>query len=387
MEFAVPFSLPLIALRTLEGQVYQADSTLLLQHSGLFRTVLSLPQPIHGPDKYIDTWEKASTVRRILSMMHKKPVKPWKSFHDFSSVLELAEKWDCPSILNQLRQSLSEFISDYPLQTFSIARSLGWDNEARHASSASLALDFKNSINAGVLASMYTADVTALHSLRIKRCVIFKQLLDSPHRFPSGNGSMFYCDPCDRFYPQDGLWAEFKRVLVDELKKNPCGTTVLSLKNNEITTVSIDPGPGRVDGILTSLSSDDENRVGIVGYTFVPWCYVIVSNQEGRLPKREGFRFEEIVRPEDANAASKPPVRLTSDDKTLGTQNACFLSAMNGNFQAIRILRASQRGEFGASLIPTAIRYAQSANTMLFDLWKTEHDAYTITSHQNNEPC
>ncbi|EAU81580.2 hypothetical protein CC1G_02596 [Coprinopsis cinerea okayama7 len=229
MEFAVPFSLPLIALRTLEGQVYQADSTLLLQHSGLFRTVLSLPQPIHGPDKYIDTWEKASTVRRILSMMHKKPVKPWKSFHDFSSVLELAEKWDCPSILNQLRQSLSEFISDYPLQTFSIARSLGWDNEARHASSASLALDFKNSINAGVLASMYTADVTALHSLRIKRCVIFKQLLDSPHRFPSGNGSMFYCDPCDRFYPQDGLWAEFKRVLVDELKKNPCGTTVLSL--------------------------------------------------------------------------------------------------------------------------------------------------------------
>ncbi|TFK22244.1 hypothetical protein FA15DRAFT_596428 [Coprinopsis marcescibilis] len=225
-----------ISLRTRAGAVHHINRSVLSNKSGLFSTLLSLPQPHGCSSDALDVWEEDSQLCQLLGLMNGDPIHP-ASFHELSSLLELAEKWDCTELIHQIRNTslLNPFIAKHPLQSFALARYFNWTEEAKRASEASLWLDFDDPINAGVIVNMSAEDSAALLGLREKRCGMFQHLLESPQRFPMANGPSYYCIACGRSSAQDSYWSSFKSALTTELCRRPSGVGVLTLLSGGAT--------------------------------------------------------------------------------------------------------------------------------------------------------
>jgi hypothetical protein len=189
MSFSNPSTSSTISLRAIEGTVYQVDASVLVRQSGLFRDLLSLPQPEDSVPGPIDTYETDEDLRVLLQLLHGSLTPSCLSFQTFNSTLRLAEKWDFDQIIGHLRLSLlsTPFIEQHPLETYALACHFEWTDIAKKASAATLPLDLEASHNAKVINDMFVGDALALRNHRQRRCDLFQQMLDSPSRFPSGN--------------------------------------------------------------------------------------------------------------------------------------------------------------------------------------------------------
>lgn len=178
-----------ISLRAIEGTVYEIDASVLVRQSGLFRDLLSLPQPEDAVPGPINTYETDEDLRVLLQLLHGSLTPSCFTFQTFTSTLRLAEKWDFDQIIGHLRLSLlsTALIEQHPLETYALARHFEWTDISRKASAATLSLDFEASHNAKVIDDMFVGDVLALRNHRQRRCDLFAQMLNSPSRFPSGN--------------------------------------------------------------------------------------------------------------------------------------------------------------------------------------------------------
>lgn len=195
-----------VVLRSNEGTLYRLHSYTLRTSSGLFETMFSLPQPpkTYRPSRdyhnnqpshdksypdILDVYEADFPMAEIFKFIYGIPTTTRKSFSEIETILALAEKWDTPGPIASLRSafSSSQFLDQYPIRSYALSRHYGWDYEAKIASTHTLTLDLYDPVHAHFLDQLSSKDLLLLLNLHRKRRDMFRQLLNSPERFPAGN--------------------------------------------------------------------------------------------------------------------------------------------------------------------------------------------------------
>ncbi|KAH6892808.1 hypothetical protein BKA70DRAFT_1201117 [Coprinopsis sp. MPI-PUGE-AT-0042] len=238
MASSLPSTSSTISLRAIEGAIYEVNASVLIRQSGLFRDLLSLPQPEGALPGPVDTYETDEDLRVLLQLLHGSLTPSCFTFQTFTSTLRLAEKWDFDQIIGHLRLSLMStlFIEQHPLETYALACHFEWADIAKKASAATLSLDLEESHNAKVINDMFVGDALALRNHRQRRCDLFEEMLDSPSRFPSGNSEkLSFCDSCCKLAPVSDSWKAFKVALNSGLKRDPSGQSIESLIEGNAT--------------------------------------------------------------------------------------------------------------------------------------------------------
>ena len=194
-----------VVLRSKEGTLYRLHSYTLRASSGLFDTMFSLPQPkicrlSHNyhystsddtrlyPD-ILDVYEANFPMAEVLKLIHGIPTPLRMTFDEIEAILALAEKWDTQGAIENLRSVFSspQFIDQHSIRCYILSRHYGWDYEARLASTRTLTLNLYEPIHAHSLDQLSSKDLRLLLDLHRKRRDMFRQLLNSPERFPAGN--------------------------------------------------------------------------------------------------------------------------------------------------------------------------------------------------------
>ena len=194
-----------VVLRSTDGTLYRLHSYTLRASSGLFDTLLSLPQPktcrpSHNyhystsgdsrlyPD-ILDVYETDFPMAEVLKLIYGILTPLRAPFDKIEAILALAEKWDAQGAIANLRSvfSLPQFIDQCPIRCYVLSRHYGWDYEARLASTRTLSLNLYEPIHAHSLNQLSSNDLHLLLNLHRKRRDMFRQLLNSPERFPAGN--------------------------------------------------------------------------------------------------------------------------------------------------------------------------------------------------------
>ena len=194
-----------VVLRSTEGTLYRLHSYTLRTSSGLFDTMFSLPQPkicrlSHNyhvstssdtrlyPD-ILDVYEADFPMAEVLKLIYGILTPLRTSFDEIEAILALAEKWDTQGVIEKLRSVFSspQFIDQYPIKCYVLSRHYGWDYEAKLASTRTLALNLYDPIHIHSLDQLSSKDLRLLLNLHRKRRDMFRQLLNSPERFPAGN--------------------------------------------------------------------------------------------------------------------------------------------------------------------------------------------------------
>jgi hypothetical protein len=194
-----------VILRSLEGTRYRLNSLTLHQSSGLFATMFSLPQPkthyrvqpernhrhLRGTleSEIIDVYENDFVLDRILRLVSGLPLPKWESLDEIELVLGVAEKWDTPGPIAQIRLTIGtpDFLKAHPLRVYALAKHFDWKREAKIASTHTLALNLRDAIHTPILKRISSKDLFPLFNLRRKRRERFKELINSPERFTAGN--------------------------------------------------------------------------------------------------------------------------------------------------------------------------------------------------------
>lgn len=195
-----------VVLRSTEGTLYRLHSYTLRASSGLFDTMFSLPQPkicrlshdYHystsgdvrlSPD-ILDVYEADFPMAEVLKLIYGilTPLRT-SSFDEIEAILTLAEKWDTQGVIAVLRPVFGspQFLDHHSIRCYVLARHYGWDHEARLASTRTLTLNLYEPIHAHLLDQLSSKDLRLLLNLHQKRRDMFRQLLNSPERFPAGN--------------------------------------------------------------------------------------------------------------------------------------------------------------------------------------------------------
>ena len=194
-----------VVLRSSEGTLYRLHSHTLRASSGLFDTMFSLPQPkkcrlSHNyhystsgdarlyPD-ILDVYEADFPMAEVLKLICGIPIPLLTSFDEMEAILALAEKWDTQGAIANLRSVFRspQFIDQQAIRCYVLSRHYGWDYEARLASTRTLSLNLHEPIHAHSLSQLSSKDLRLLFNLHRKRRDMFRQLLNSPERFPAGN--------------------------------------------------------------------------------------------------------------------------------------------------------------------------------------------------------
>ena len=194
-----------VVLRSIEGTLYRLHSYTLRRSSGLFDTMFSLPQPktcrlSHNhhystsgdarlyPD-ILDVYEADFPMEEVLKLIYGILTPLRSSFYEIEVILSLAEKWDTKGPIASLRSAFSspQFIDQCPIRCYALSRHYGWDYEARLASTRTLSLNLCDPNHACSLDQLSSKDLAPLLNLHRRRRDIFRQLLNSPERFPAGN--------------------------------------------------------------------------------------------------------------------------------------------------------------------------------------------------------
>lgn len=232
------------------------DSHTLGAGSGLFETILSLPQakthascddsevvPVYEPDVVLDPF---------LRLLCHVAVAPCKTYDDLERLLMVAEKWDAQGAITSLREELacSRFLASDPLRVYVLAKHFAWKEEANLAATQTLRLDLREPDHYSALAELPSHELLPLLKLHRTRRELFKTLLDSSARFTVGNrlasesflvvehhlfdsvptpSESRVCPSCGKTQLDNSPWQALKAVLVDEINRRPLGDTLESI--------------------------------------------------------------------------------------------------------------------------------------------------------------
>jgi len=181
-------------IRSLQGTLYRIHSYTLRTTSGFFASMFSLPQPRDSPNSdVLDVYEDDFPLELLLKMISGLALPKWESISDLARVLALAEKWDTPGPLLIMRNALTslQFLQDHPLSCYALATHFNWKDEAKIASTYTLALNLYDPSHSLIMDELSSKDLLPLLNLHRKRRDMFRGLLDSPERFAAGNRYAF----------------------------------------------------------------------------------------------------------------------------------------------------------------------------------------------------
>jgi len=209
--------------------LFRVHSWTLKTTSGWFRSLFSMPQqsPVSDHPETINLDEDSHTLESLLRMVCGLPIKPLTSYDHVDELLFAAEKYDMPGPVSLIRiLVMSPPLLDQPLRLYAAATRFGWEEEAKHASTQSLALNIYAPEHQATLRKLCTSAVLDLiHLHRERREGIRKRLNEQP--FVTGS-TMASCPRCRRTIDHH-TWRELKYKVVLEMDIRPLGDTVLNV--------------------------------------------------------------------------------------------------------------------------------------------------------------
>ena len=186
-----------VVLRSLEGTLYQVNKNTLGGRSGLFETILSLPQPktpnsCDDSAEEIPVYEPDVILDPFLQLLCQVSIPRCETYEDIERLLMVAEKWDAQGAITSLREELacSRFLVSDPLRVYVLAKHFAWKEEANLAAIQTLRLDLRESEHHSALAELPSYEILPLLELHRTRRELFKKLLNSSARFTVGNRSV-----------------------------------------------------------------------------------------------------------------------------------------------------------------------------------------------------
>ncbi|KAF8344413.1 hypothetical protein F5887DRAFT_918204 [Amanita rubescens] len=247
-----------IILRSTEGILFRVHSYVLRATSGLFQTIFSLPQPKasvplkeeRGGSTYeagssstavtIPIYEPTLLLSYILPLVTgKAPPQPLHSLSlpMLTRLLFLAEKWDTPGPISQIRSVINGSRAGGGVQLFSPNSPFCPFSPFSSFSSSSFipppmtfpSTQDKPEALTGEEAERAAASLLALKMDELKRQweeirKAFRELVDDPERFTAGNN----CLRCGYAKLDNSPWDALKKTMMAEFGARPSGDTLLA---------------------------------------------------------------------------------------------------------------------------------------------------------------
>lgn len=221
-----------LVLHTPDRVYYRMHKFTLRNSSGLFQTMLSLPQCTLEPNKsdrkpyFLAIDEHSEVLGILLRMISGLETPKWTSFDQMESVLVAAEKYDMPGALTTIRHAITAPIFlDEPLKLYALTSRLEWEEEAKLASKHSLALSIYDERFIPILARTPSPYLARLFLFHRKRRNLFKIFLDTCPHFTRFNTNLRRCRLCDTKLSNEP-WNTVKNLLVMEIDQQPNGESI-----------------------------------------------------------------------------------------------------------------------------------------------------------------
>ncbi|KAF7790369.1 hypothetical protein EIP86_001324 [Pleurotus ostreatoroseus] len=213
-------------LVTKDGAHFRVHSYTLKTTSGWFRSMFSLPQKGHPSETpvviYVD--EEANIMEALLRCICGQEIPLLDSYDVVEPLLYAAEKYDMPgppSIVRALVMT-PPLLAD-PLRLFVLACRHGWDDEAKLASTSTLALNLHSPIHRRTLQKVSSIPLLALFDLHRRRREALRGRLNEPPFVSDGTEAT--CSHCGQAVAYH-TWRELKYVMVLEMDVRPLGDTI-----------------------------------------------------------------------------------------------------------------------------------------------------------------
>lgn len=211
---------------------YKVSSYTLRTTSGFFSAMFSLPQAgiTSKADVTITMGETGKILGTLLRMVSGLPIAQWESFDHLESILQAAEKYDMAGPFSMVRSAItSPLLPPDPLRMYAIAARYEWEEEAKIASTLSLALPIHKSKYTPILNRIPSKYLIRLFGLRRQRVKQFRHLLDNSKAFDAGNSDGRLCKLCNHGV-DNHPWRDLKAAMIYELERRPMGDTLLGTK-------------------------------------------------------------------------------------------------------------------------------------------------------------
>jgi hypothetical protein len=218
-----------VILGSKDHVMFRIHSWTLKTTSGWFRSLFSMPQRSSSPNhpETINLDEDSHTLESLLLMICGLAINPITSYDEVDALLFAAEKYDMPGPVSLVRVLImTPPLLGQPLRLYVAATRCGWEEEAKHASAQSLALNIYAPEHQPILRKLHTGAVLDLLNLhRDRREGIRKRLDEQP--FVTGT-TMLSCPRC-RCKIDHHTWRELKYRVVMEMDVRPLGDTVVDV--------------------------------------------------------------------------------------------------------------------------------------------------------------
>ena len=213
-------------LRSSDGKQFRIHAFTLRTASGFFRTMLSLPQGSEVNDS-ITLDEPSNVVGPLLKMISGMEIPKWESYDEIEGVLEAAHKYDMVGPISMIRFMLisPRFLAE-PLKLYVMAIRFDWPEEAKLAAEQSLILSIHDTKYVPLLEQIPSRPLLKLLDLHRKRKDGFRNLIDEPSRFNTGNPDPAYCRACGNIV-DNSPWRRLKSVMISQMDMRPMGDTLI----------------------------------------------------------------------------------------------------------------------------------------------------------------
>lgn len=169
--------------------------------------------------------EDAFTLESLLRMACGLPILPITSYDAVDALLYAAEKYDMPGPMSIIRVLvMTPPLLDQPLRLYAVACRFGWDHEAKHASTETLALDLHSEPYRDALQTLSTTALLNLFQLHRDRREGLRTRLDDP---PFVGGGTALCVACG-WQIDYHTWRELKYKIILEMDVRPLGDSVVN---------------------------------------------------------------------------------------------------------------------------------------------------------------
>ncbi|KAJ7181239.1 hypothetical protein C8R46DRAFT_1187395 [Mycena filopes] len=218
-------------LRSTENTLFRVPAFVLRRTTGYFAATLS-PSASNTPtnNEPIPLAEPAPLLARALSILCGLP--PEDAALDFptaEALLALADRWSAPALATHVRSALTTppFLAE-PLRMYALAARAGWHDEARLASSRTLALRlYDDDAHDALLRRMPTPDLLALLALHRRRRDALNRMLSGEDAEGVKPAAVSGCCAACGLQADNYVWREYRARIFVEMDTRALGDTIL----------------------------------------------------------------------------------------------------------------------------------------------------------------
>lgn len=150
-------------LKSSDGVQFMVDRMSLCANSGVFRDMLSIPQPssMNEDGREIPVTESWDVLDHFLKLLTGADCAPPATLDRLLAVALVSRKYDAPCVLRLLRADVHALAPQNPLHAYAIAARFDWENEAKYISTLTHTVDIHQMSNDDV------AGMSALYLWRL----------------------------------------------------------------------------------------------------------------------------------------------------------------------------------------------------------------------------